>query len=86
MHGHGISVAGGVRLTVTRNRFFSCRDAALFLMHDLDPSAGAEVVFEDNVAGWGVSHVVAAAPSPLASGHGDALRHAALRIAGTQVL
>ena len=35
---------------------------------------GAEVVFEDNVAGWGVSHVVAAAPSPLASGHGDALR------------
>jgi len=41
MHGHGISVAGGVRLTVTRNRFFSCRDAALFLMHDLDPSAGA---------------------------------------------
>lgn len=57
MHGHGISVAGGVRLTATRNRFFSCRDAALFLMHDLEPSAGRCLTWVEGLGGGRVGAV-----------------------------
>ena len=82
-HGHGLSVAGAVRVVAKGNRFYACRDAALFLMADLDDSAGARVTFADNTIGQGVARAVSSAGGAPAGGE---VEHAALRVHGTQWL
>ena len=67
-HGHGLSVAGAVRVVVKGNRFYACRDAALFLRTDLEASAGARVTFADNTMGQGVAHAVSSAGGAPAGG------------------